>query len=78
MRTTVDIPDPVYRELKIRAATDGVSIKEIILESLTRKLQSPAGKTVSKGRARLPVIRSNNPGSLRLGDEGVYEYIPFP
>jgi hypothetical protein len=27
---------------------------------------------------RFPVIRSENPGSLKLGEEGVYEYIPFP
>jgi len=27
---------------------------------------------------RFPVIRSKNPGSLKLGEEGVYEYIPFP
>jgi hypothetical protein len=29
-------------------------------------------------RPRFPVIRSKHPGSLKLGEEGVYEYIPFP
>jgi hypothetical protein len=31
-----------------------------------------------QSRPRFPVIRSKNPGSLKLGEEGVYEYIPFP
>jgi hypothetical protein len=30
------------------------------------------------GQPRFPVIRSENPGSLKLGEEGVCEYIPFP
>jgi plasmid stability protein len=34
MRTTVDIPDALYRELKTRAAREGTSMKEIILRSV--------------------------------------------
>lgn len=76
MRTTVDIPDPIYRELKVHAATEGTTIREIILEGVQERLRNRKPK--AKGRVRLPVIRSKNPGSLILGDEGVYEYIPFP
>ena len=78
MRTTVDIPDPIYRELKVHAATEGVTIKEIILEGIQERLRSRKTKTLPEGRTRFPVIRSKNPGSLALGEEGVYEYIPFP
>jgi hypothetical protein len=31
VKTTVDIPDPVYRQLKGKAAVEGTSVKEIIL-----------------------------------------------
>lgn len=78
MRTTVDIPDPMYRELKVYAATEGTTIKEIILEGVQERLRSRKPKAKQEGRARFPVIRSKNPGSLVLGEEGVYEYIPFP
>jgi len=78
MRTTVDIPDQIYRELKICAATEGTSVKEIILEGLTESLRNRKQKTKQEGRTRFPAIRSRNPGSLKLGEEGVYEYIPFP
>lgn len=27
---------------------------------------------------RFPVIHSRTPGTLKLGTEGVYEFIPFP
>jgi hypothetical protein len=77
MRTTVDIPDPIYREMKVRAATEGTTIKEIILDAVVNRLRST--KTISPDcTAQFPVIRSKNPGSLKLGKEGVYEYIPFP
>jgi hypothetical protein len=78
MRTTVDIPDSIYRELKICAATEGTTIKEIILEGVAVRLRNRQSYTKHEGRARFPVIRSKNPGSLKLGEEGVYEYIPFP
>ena len=78
MRTTVDIPDPLYREMKVCAATEGTTIKEIILEAVVNRLRS--GKTTAQPerKAKFPVIQAKNPGSLKLGEEGVYEYIPFP
>ena len=78
MRTTVDIPDTIYRELKICAATEGVTVKEIILEGVAERLRSRKPKAQPQGRAKFPAIRSKNPGSLQLGEEGVYEFIPFP
>ena len=78
MRTTVDIPDTIYREIKIRAASEGTTIKEIILESVAVRLRTGRGPAKREGRAKFPVIRSKKPGSLQLGEEGVYEYIPFP
>jgi hypothetical protein len=78
MRTTVDIPDPVYREMKVCAASEGTTIKEIILEAVAARLRTGRAPAKHEVRSRFPVIRSKNPGSLQLGEEGVYEYIPFP
>jgi hypothetical protein len=78
MRTTVELPDPIYRELKIRAANEGTTIREIILEGVTMRLHGEDTTAARGDRPRFPVIRSRNPGSLKLGEEGVYEYIPFP
>ncbi len=79
MRTTVDIPDPIYRELKSRAAAEKSSVKELILRSVKTTLQSEAGSPPLRKRVGPPpVIESKNPGSLVLGEEGVYAYISFP
>jgi len=34
MRTTLDLPDPLFRELKIRAAHQGKKLKELIASYL--------------------------------------------
>jgi hypothetical protein len=77
MRTTIDIPDPIFRELKLRAASEGRSLREIVLEGVGLRLNG-ASSANHGNSPRFPVIRSSNPGSLKLGEEGVYEYIPFP
>jgi len=78
MRTTVDIPEPLYREMKIKAATDGTTVREIILESIEAKLRNQQTPRKKSNRSRFPTLKSRRPGSLQLGDEGVYEFIPFP
>jgi hypothetical protein len=78
MRTTVDIPDPVYRELKVCAASEGTSVKKIILDCVAVRFLNSRALAKQEDQPRFPVIRSKHPGSLKLGEEGVYEYIPFP
>ncbi len=75
MRTTVDIPDPTYRKLKSKAAQEGCSVKEVILRGVQREIQTGAPK---KGRIRLPILRSKEPGTLHLTNEQIYEILPFP
>lgn len=38
MRTTIDIPDPLFRMAKARAAQAGVSLREIVLLALRAHL----------------------------------------
>ncbi len=76
MRTTVDIPDPLYRELKSKAAGEGRSVKELILRGVEIELQ-----LTPKRRRRpvsLPLVRSNQPGSIALDNAKIFEIIPFP
>jgi hypothetical protein len=76
MRTTVDIPDALYRELKGKAAKEGRSVKEIILRSVENELQkrNPAHHQ----RITKPLVSSKRPGSLKIDNEGIFEIIPFP
>jgi hypothetical protein len=76
MRTTVDIPDPLYRQLKSRAAREGCSVKQLILRGVEEELQV-ARKTRRK-RISLPLIASKKPGTLEIDNAKIFEIIPFP
>lgn len=76
MRTTVDIPDPVYRRLKSRAANEGSSAKELILRAVQLILKESPRK--SRKRVKLPLIKSKQPGTLDLDNDRIYEIISFP
>jgi hypothetical protein len=80
MRTTVDIPDPLYRELKSKAALEGRSVKELILSAVEVELR-PSEKrerTKKQTRPRLPILKSKEPGSLHLDNERIFDIIGFP
>jgi plasmid stability protein len=70
MRTTLDIPDDVYRELKIKAAREGKPVRQIVLSGIHKELQTPEKKPAAK-RFRVPVIRSARPGTLHLTNEQI-------
>ena len=76
MRTTVDIPDPVYRRLKTEAAQRGCSVKELVLRGVKAELEG--GKPARKAQAAsLPIIDSKRPGWLRLTNQQINEIL-FP
>lgn len=76
MRTTLDIPDAAYRRLKIKAATDGVTIREIALRGILREIDEPA--VVSLPRLAEPILKSYAPGSIDIDNERIYDLIGFP
>ncbi|MGH9447509.1 MAG: hypothetical protein ACRD3O_17515 [Terriglobia bacterium] len=76
MRTTVDIPDALYRQLKARAATEGRSVKALILQGVQVELGGIQARP--RGRVKLPIVPSKKPGTLRLDNASIYEVIPFP
>lgn len=54
MRTTLDLPDPIFRDLKIRAAQQGVKMKDLVEQYVVAGLQ---GRVVPVKRSPLPVFR---------------------
>ena len=76
MRTTIDIPDPMYRRLKARAAGEGRSAKSLILQAVEQVLTAKPG-TASR-KAGFPIVPSKRPGSLQLDNARIYDVISFP
>jgi len=46
MKTTIDIPDPLFRKVKASAAERGQSLKDFVIEALSEKLSSRNARTV--------------------------------
>ncbi len=49
MKITLDLPDPLMRRVKIRAASEGRKLKDIVSELLERGLENPPAKSPSGG-----------------------------
>ena len=62
MRTTVDLPDPLFRELKALAAKRGLSLKTVIRTAVEDEIRKADKKTGNK--VKFPVLPSRKPGSL--------------
>lgn len=58
MRTTVDLPDPLFRKTKAVAALRGSSMKELIIHAVEREVTGGAGSEPKRRRVRFPLIQS--------------------
>jgi plasmid stability protein len=74
MRTTVEIPDGMYRQLKSRAAREGSSTRALILRGVKEVLKTERRKGVP---VSLPIVRSKRPGTMALDNARIYD-IAFP
>jgi len=58
MRTTIDFPDDLFREVKARAALDGLKLKDLITRYVEQGLRQRAAATpLRRQRSELPVAR---------------------
>ena len=59
MRTTLDLPDDLFRQVKAKAALDGTKLKDLLtryVQSGLRQSAPPPGR--SRKRSDLPVIKA--------------------
>jgi len=56
MRTTIDIPDALFREIKSAAALRGESLKGFLLKAVRAELETDSDSP--KVRASLPIVKS--------------------
>jgi hypothetical protein len=75
VRTTVDIPADLYRQLKEQAAARGCSIRELVLAG-TRTVLLKEEKP-RRRRVQFPLIGTGK-RKVALTNEQIYEHIEFP
>ena len=76
MRTTIDIPDDTYRDLKVRAALEETSVRLIVLRGIQRELEE--GEKGQVRRLKPPLIQSTREDKLVIDSEKIYDLIDFP
>jgi len=54
MRTTIDLPDELYRALKARAALNGVTVRDLVRRYVEQGLQQPSAP--QPGRRQPPPV----------------------
>ncbi len=75
IRTTVDIPAPLYKELRERAAKEGTTIKALLVEGADRVLRPKMA--APRRRITEAIVKSKRPGTLDITNEQIYE-LGFP
>ena len=78
MRTTLDIPDTVFKRAKLKAVHEGVSLKDIVTRALERDLAAPTNDAdtrrprASRLFAALDQSRNTQPVG-RLNRDEIYD-----
>ena len=70
MRTSIDIPDRLFRRIKALAVIKGITLKEFITRAIMRELNEKR-ETHNKNRITGPLVPSHTPGSLTLTGEDI-------
>jgi hypothetical protein len=68
MKTTLDIPDDLFREAKVRAAEKGITLKELMTEGLRLAL-SMKTEAIAPHFVTFPLIKSKRTDSQVTSDD---------
>lgn len=66
MRTTLELPDILFKHLKTRAAMEGSTLRDLVVQLVERGLQAPVASEAAP--AALPSIRLGAPMALHASE----------
>jgi hypothetical protein len=75
MRTTVDVPDELYRAIKVMAAERGKTVRELVLEGLETVMGTRKNDREGWESAQTPSVESGSTEPNHETNDGV---IGFP
>jgi hypothetical protein len=65
MRTSLDIPDTLFRHLKTRAAMEGSTLRDLVLSLVARGMEAPAAALAPAASVDLPRVSLGAPMALQ-------------
>ena len=76
MRTTIDLPDSLYRTLKARSALEGLPMKDLVRRLVERGLAGTSALDGVPARSALPSISLSRPLSPDLlSNAGLFDLL---
>jgi len=72
MKTTMDIPDELFRQAKAKAALEGRKLKDLVAEGLYAVLHGRPPVTRKPRRIEFPVLASRGRTLLTVPDDAAY------
>jgi len=78
MRTTLELPDPLFARLKARAASERLTLKQLLRSYVERGLDAPpqGAAAARSAAASLPRLQGPLPiGEAQLSNAGLFELI---
>ena len=73
MRTTVDLPEPLFLKLKAVAAQRGMPLKDVIRAAVEAEVQKAQGKNAR--RVKFPLLPSSEPGTINLTNADIEDLL---
>jgi len=64
MRTTVDLPDELFRDLKLKSAREGVTLKQLVVRALELQIHDSEERKPRRIRGPLVHCKSKKPIAL--------------
>jgi hypothetical protein len=73
MRTTIDLPNDLFRQVKSKAALRGKTLKAFVQAAIEKEVSAKDPK--SSFRVKLPIIKSRKPKSLSLTNSQIEDLL---
>jgi hypothetical protein len=77
MRTTLDLPDETFRQLKAQAALRGLKLKELVTQFIERGLAGGVSNQPPSQREPPPVAIERNPYPIPIAREADGSVTPY-
>lgn len=68
MKTTLEIPDDIFRQVKSQSALEGIKLKDFVVQALMYRLSNAKPTSTSLKTVDFPLIKAK-PGSLAVSNE---------
>jgi len=77
MRTTIDLPDDLYKNVRMLAVEKNSSLRQMVVDGLDLLLKQQTSDRPQK-LFEPPLIRSTRTDKLVIDNETIYDLIDFP